>query len=82
MEGGGGEGGGGAGGSRAISGIVQLLFLVREIARVYHYRLPVPAHLYKKSHRRRPLDGEKGGPLSTNNIHRASFLESYERKYN
>ena len=27
-----------------------------------HYRSPVPAHLYKKSHRRRPLDGEKGGP--------------------
>ena len=62
--------------------IVQLLFLAREIARVYHYRSPVPAHLYKKSHRRRPLDGEKGGPLSTNNIHIASFLESYERKYN
>ena len=88
--------GGGAGGSRAppnndIGGAqpllnnnrysVQLLFLAREIARVYRYGSPVPAHVYsdiQKSHRRRPLDGEKGGPLSTNNIHKASFLESYE----
>ena len=37
------------------------------------YSLPARSLAYT-----RPFDGEKGGPFSTNNIHSASFLESYE----
>ena len=60
-------GGGSAPPNQKITGIVQLLFLAREIARVYLYRLPVPAHLYndiQKSRRRVTARWGKGGPPS------------------